>query len=190
MIKGGLNIVGSKRSDGTEREENDFYATDPRAIEDLSKFVNISGSVWENACGDGALAREIKKLSNVKWVYSTDIIDRGYEDFDGVVNFLEIFEPQVYDWIITNPPYKHGLEWVRKSLNYSGNVAVLMKLVFLESAERKKFFEECPPSKVLVYSKRLGVYKNNIKTTNSGLVAYAWFVWEKGIKRQPEIYWI
>lgn len=182
-MKNNLNIVGAKRSDGTEREENDFYATDPRAISDLQKFVNIKGNVWECACGDGALSKELEKIEEVVYLFSTDIVSRGYADY--LFDFLTPDDDawtgahKHYDWIITNPSYKHGLEFAKKALKKADNVAFLMKLVWLESGIRKPFFEKNPPSKVLVYSKRLGVYKNNIKPKNSGLIAYAWFVWEK-----------
>lgn len=189
-MKNNLNIVGSKRSDGTEREQNDFYATDPQAISDLQKFVNIKGNVWECACGDGALSRELFKIKGVKKVHSTDLINRGYV-YGHFQDFLESERLDHFDWIITNPPYKHGLEFAKKALKQADNVAFLMKLVWLESGIRKPFFEKNPPSKVLVYSKRLGVYKNNIKPKNSGLIAYAWFVWEKEYQNcETVIKWI
>ena len=65
-----------------------------------------------------------------------------------------------------------------------------MKLVFLESVDRYEFFKKSWLKQVLVYSKRLWVYKDNIKTKNSWLVAYAWFVFEKWYKDKPTIDWI
>lgn len=192
MSKNNLNIVGAKRSDGSERELNDFYATDSRAISDLRKFVDIKGSVWECACGDGALSKELIKIDAVKKFYSSDLINRGYGCNQDFLNIKQGsgFEALHCDWIITNPPYKNGLEFAKIALRKADNVAFLMKLVWLESGVRKPFFEKNPPSKVLVYSKRLGVYKNNIKPKNSGLVAYAWFVWEKDHKGETIIKWI
>jgi hypothetical protein len=63
------NIVGAKRSDGTERETNDFYASDPKVISDLRKFVDIRGSVWECACGNGNLSKELLKIKRVFCVF-------------------------------------------------------------------------------------------------------------------------
>lgn len=191
----GLNIVGSKRSDGTNREENDYYATDTRAIQDLCKFEDVYGVVWENAVGEGNLFYEIEKLPNVKRVVGTDLIDRANGKFK-CVDFLkhdENLTNKKVDWIITNPPYKFGKEWAQKSINSvkeDGKVALLMKLVWLESLDRYKMFKNLPLKAVYVYSKRLGVYKNNIKTKNSGLVAYAWFVFDKQHKGNAIIDWI
>lgn len=190
----GLNIVGSQRSDETEREENDYYATDPRAIQDLARFEIIQGNVWENAVGEGNLFYELEKLPNTK-VIGTDLIDRANGKFK-CRDFLKHDETTTntkVDWIITNPPYKYGKEWVEKSINSvkdNGKVALLMKLVWLESADRYEMFKKLPLKAVYVYSKRLGVYKNNEKTKNSGLVAYAWFVFDKEYKGKPIIDWI
>lgn len=181
-----LNIVWAKRTDWTDREENDYYATDPKAIKDLSKFVNIEWTVWENACWEWNLSKELEKIDNVS-VLSTDLVNRWYWT---QLDFLNDNVSQGFDWIITNPPYKHWKERIEKSFNYTRKVAVLMKLVFLESINRHEFFKTSGLKKVLVYSKRLWVYKNNIKTKNSWLIAYAWFVFDKDYKWKPEIDWI
>ena len=60
----------------TNRECNDFYATDPKALEELLKVEKFSPNVWECACGQGHLAKVLENHGyNVK---STDLIDRGY----------------------------------------------------------------------------------------------------------------
>ena len=190
----GLNIVGAKRSDGTERQINDYYATDPIAIEKLLELEDVDGSVWENACGEGNLSKALKAKDIP--TFSSDLVDRGYGytcDFLENTNYCKETLGYKPDWIITNPPYKHGQEWVEKSLEAvkdDGKVALLMKLVFLESISRYKMFQELPPKNIYVFSRRLGIYKNNKKTENKGLVAYAWFIWEKGYEGKPKIDWI
>ena len=69
-----------------DRHIEDFYATEPRAVAELLKREQFSNIVWECACGQGHLSKEIRRAGYE--VYSTDIIDRGYERFDGVVDFL------------------------------------------------------------------------------------------------------
>ena len=132
----GLNIVWANRSDGTNRQqEDDYYATEPRAISDLAKFVNIYWVVWENACGNWNLSKELEKLPIITEVISSDLIDRKYWEV------LDFFSDEPYtdvDWIITNPPYKYWKDWIEKSLKLAPNVAMLMKLVFLESEGRRK----------------------------------------------------
>ena len=183
-----LNIVWATRSDWTDRHKEDYYATDPKSIKDLSEFVNIEWIVWENACWEWNLSKELIKLNTVNKVISTDLINRWY--WEQLDFFKELDIETEPDWIISNPPYKHWKEWIQKSLEYAPNVAMLMKLVFLESANRYEFFKVSWLKKVLVYSKRLWVYKDNIKTKNSWLVAYAWFVFDREYKGKPEIEWI
>ncbi len=124
-------------------------------------------------------------------VRGTDLIDRGYGI--GNVDFLDSKEVFAGD-IITNPPYKAALEFVKKALEsvpVGHKVAMFLKLLFLEGKARKKFFEENPPRTVYVSSSRLNCAKNGDFSAYSGsAVAYAWFVWEKGYKGVTEVKWI
>ena len=63
-----------------DREENDFYATNPIALEKLlekEKFENV----WECACGKGHLSEVLKKY-NIHGK-SSDLVDRGYGEGGG-----------------------------------------------------------------------------------------------------------
>ena len=65
--------------------------------------------------------------------------------------------------IITNPPYKVALDFVKHSLDIipEGNkVAMFLKLQFLEGKARKEFYKENPPKKIYVASGRLNCAKN------------------------------
>lgn len=91
------------------------------------------------------------------------------------------------------PPFKHALEFVleaKKKSNYK--IAMFLKTVFLESEKRKAMFEdkEFPLKTVYQFSKRVTLYKNGVKMKNSGIIAYAWYVWEKGYCGKPSIEWI
>ena len=128
---------------------------------------------------------------------STDLIDRGYGK--GGVNFFTSYNDKE-KWggdIITNPPYKFALDFVKHSLDIieDGNkVIMFLKLTFLEGIERGIFFKENPPKEVLVFSKRVlcaknGEFEKMIEGGGSA-VAYAWYVWEKGFKGKPTLEWI
>ena len=187
MDKKYLSIVGANIK-GT-REINDFYPTPSYATTSLLKRENFGTNVLEPACGDGAISKLLLKEGYK--VYSFDLIDRGYGS--GNLDFLKEYIPTTFDAVITNPPYKNSLDFVKKSLscvNDNGKVAMLLKLVFLESIKRYKFFMENPPKTIYVFSKRLKIYKNGNVGKNSGLVCYAWFVWERGYKGNPIIKWI
>lgn len=179
--------LGSSSHSEHEREENDYYATEPRVIKELFEVEQFSPQIWECACGEGHLSEAMKKLG--KEVISTDLIARGYggagEDF--------LKQSSGYDCdIITNPPYKYAQEFCEKALELTGNkVAMFLKLTFLEGQKRKKFFDKYPPKTVYVYSSRRKCALNgSFETTGSSAAAYAWFVWEKGFRDAPVIKWI
>lgn len=73
----------------------------------------FKGSTWEYAYGDGVISKVLhKQFSSVS---STDIIDRGYERFDGIYDFIKDDSLQRTENIITNPPFKHAEEFIRRS---------------------------------------------------------------------------
>lgn len=182
--------LGATNHSPGEREENDFYATDPKAIDDLLNKISFDKNIWEPACGQGHLSQRLKEHGYS--VFSTDIIDRGYSDDN--LDFLMCWE----DWdgdIITNPPYKLCTEFVLKALDLIGpghKVAMFFKIQFLEGQDRyEKIFKNYPPKYIYIYSRRIQCAKNgNFSEFSSSAICYAWFVWEKGYQGKPEIDWI
>lgn len=184
--------LGASNHSENEREINDYYATEPKAIKLLLEKEIFSHKVWECACGQGHLSKELSKVGYD--VYSTDLIDRGYGI--GGVDFLKYIPTKTRNDmdIITNPPYKYAKEFVEHSLEISMEsvkVAMFLKLTFLEGQARRKMFEKYPPKTIYVCSGRLKCAKNgDFESIGSSAAAYAWFVWEKGFKGKPTIEWI
>ena len=183
--------LGASSHSKDNREQYDYYATNPKCVEDLFERENFSGNIWECACGEGHLSKRMLDLGSFYGlnVYSSDIIDRGYGD---VLDFLSI---DVQEWlgdIVTNPPYKYAQDFVEKSLKIipNGNkVAMFLKLTFLEGQKRKLLFKHNPPKIVYVYSKRQECAKNG-EFKGTSAVAYCWYIWEKGFKGDTIIKWI
>ena len=48
--------LGASNHTDKERESNDFYATDPIAIDKLVKVIQLPRKIWECACGTGCLS--------------------------------------------------------------------------------------------------------------------------------------
>ncbi len=48
-----FKMLGASNHTNEQREENDYYATDPNAIEELLKNETFSDNVWECAVGGG-----------------------------------------------------------------------------------------------------------------------------------------
>lgn len=181
-LKRAQSIVGTSKG----RPENDFYPTPPEAVEALLAVEKFDGLIWEPACGDGAICKVLE--SHGHDVLATDLIYRGHGEGDH--DFFA--SPHRAANIITNPPYKLGERFVRHSLSRTtGKVAMLMKLAFLEGAKRKSLYETTPIKAVYVFSKRLSLYRNGVKGEySSGMIAYAWLVWDHSHKGPPTLGWL
>ncbi len=179
------SIVGASRKNGA-RELNDFYPTPPFVVNELLKREEFNGNIWECACGEGDISK-VLEFNNYD-VISSDLIDRGYGD---QLDFLE--SNITVDNIITNPPFKLALDFVLKSKKLGRKkIAMFLKTVWLESESRYEMFQdkEFPLKTVYQFSKRVTLYKEGIKMKNSGMISYAWFVWDRDYVGKPYIEWI
>jgi len=179
------SIVGASRNNGI-REINDFYPTPSYVVDELLKREEFSGNVWECACGEGDISKVLE--NNDYEVISSDLIDRGYGE---QLDFLQ--SNRIVDNIITNPPFKLALDFVLKAKKQGRKkIAMFLKTVWLESEGRYEMFQdkEFPLKTVYQFSKRVSLYKEGVKMKNSGMIAYAWFVWEKDYVGKPNIEWI
>lgn len=159
------------------RETNDFYRTPDFCTWALLKRERFEGTVWEPACGDGAIGRVIGAFG--RHHFATDLIYRGYGVGDR--DFLQepcLLAPN----IITNPPYKLADDFVLHARALGATkIAMLLRLAWLEGEKRRKrVFVEHPPSRIWVFSGRQTLWRGddpNPRTTG-GATAYAWFVWD------------
>lgn len=186
--KSAYTCIGASNHSESERQIDDYYATEPAAAEWLLKLEPLSHYIWEPACGEGYLAKVFEE--NGYDVLSTDLIDRGY----GIGDF-DFFKCEVTTDrdIVTNPPYKYAQEFVEHAIELAEDgckVCMFLKLTFLEGQKRRKLFEKYPPKVVYVSSSRLQCAKNgDFKNSTGTAVCYAWFVWEKGYTGDTVIKW-
>ena len=188
----------------TKREENDFYATDPYAIDKSIRFfeeIGISNNLWEPACGNLHLSCRLKEYGYN--VVSSDLIKRNNYctqlDFFDSVEMLENSED-----IITNPPFKFAEDFVTKSMMLLNNgrfALFFLKIQFLETRARAELFKNCGLKYVGVFSDRIccarngdfDKYSKQDKITGQyrgGTQCYAWFVFQKGYNGEPVLKFI
>lgn len=185
-----LSIVGASRRNG-DREKNDFYPTPAYAVEALLEKEVFEGVVWEPACGDGAIS-EVLRRHGIETI-STDLIDRGYGL--GEVDFLKTNNNA--DNIITNPPFVLAQKFIEHSKKCANKkIAMFLKTTFLEGAGRYPMFKDksFPLARMYQFCKRVNLYKGceerDRSKISSGMIAFAWFVWDKSHKGQATIDWI
>jgi hypothetical protein len=181
--------LGASSHASYEREKNDYYATEPKAVKLFLEVEKFEGKIWECACGEGSLSEEMKRLGYD--VYSSDLVDRGYGE---VKDFLSIKNNQQTDMnIITNPPYKYANDFIVKALSimqHGKKLSLFLPIRYLEGKARKKIFKENPPKIIYVSSSRLICAINGEFHKQKGsAVSYAWFVWEKGYQGSTTIDW-
>lgn len=199
MTTNQLNLImGAAINRKEDREENDFYATDPKALEILldqleKDKIELSYNVWEPSCGKGHLSKVLEDEGYS--VFNTDLVDRGYKNFHMEKDFFDF----KMDWkgdIITNPPYKIASNFINHALSLVAKnryVIMFLKVQFLESQNRyDSLFSKNPPKYVYVFSNRVNTAKNGEfeKYKAAPAIAYAWFIWEKGYEGEPVIRWL
>mgnify|MGYP000844054574 FL=1 len=176
------SLVGSNPEG---RPENDFYPTPRIGTTRLMDIEKFTGDIWEPACGDGAMSKVLEEYGHK--VFSSDLEPR---DYGFQLNFLDstkLLAPN----IITNPPFKIMQEFAEHALGLGCNkLALLGKLAFLEGQDRVKWLKTSPLKYTYVFIFRLSLYRNGIKMRNSGMIAFAWYVWERGHVGEPIIRWI
>jgi len=183
-IKRAQSIVGY-HPEG--RPENDFYPTPDIGTEGLLERELLSKVVWEPACGDGAMSKVIQKYGYS--VVSSDIEPRGFGERMDFLKTTSLLGNAPS--IVTNPPFRIAQEFAEHALELGAiKVCLLCKLAFLEGQERAAWLEQSPLKRVWVFKKRLTLYRDGVKLKNGGMIAFAWFIWERGWQQKPTIGWI
>lgn len=175
-----------------ERRAEDFYPTgQPEAIRALVAYDGerirdqVKPAVWEPACGDGALVREIRAMG-LRCI-ATDLIDRSCPD-SSVADFYEATRSPARA-IITNPPFceissKGRGRWLRHTLSLPGWDYLALLLAYEWPAGRANglgaLLDEQPFS--WCYLMR---WKLDFTGQGNPAQRNAWFVWDRRDPRGP-----
>ena len=172
------------------RVPHDFYPTPPVGTRALLSVERFHGSIWEPACGDGAIS---KVLAAQRYhVVSTDLVHRGYGI--GGINFLTETTTRARN-IVTNPPYGSGLAdaFVRHALHLvapvGGRVAMLLNLASLAHPMRHHQWTRRPPSNVYILDE-LTCWPNGVERSFAAEHRYCWAVWKPGHVGRPALWWL
>lgn len=197
----GTKLAGSGSKLG--RVDNDYYATDPKAVKQLFNTFAINkriNSFLEPCVGGGNIANEVISICKPNTTKFIDIVDRGYPNTE-VTDYLtydSYDSDEKFDLIMTNPPYSLGCEFVEKSipmLSKGGYLIMFLKIQFLEGMKREEMFNKYPPKFIYVFRKRMGTWRNGEEFDENGkhrstTMCHAWFVWQEGFNGEPIVRWI
>ncbi|MFJ6324065.1 MULTISPECIES: SAM-dependent methyltransferase [unclassified Rhizobium] len=183
--------VGTSTATKEERGNN-LYETPAEAMHTLLALEHFSATVLEPSCGRGAISRMLESAGY--GVVLADLVDYGTADQHGELQAVQDFltsqppESGSYD-IVTNPPYgevvnafvAHALRVFRPR-----KMALLLNLNFLcgfEDDDRNFVMDDCPPSRVHVFKRRLPMMHRDgwDGKKASSRMNTAWFVWEQEV---------
>lgn len=179
-----------------DRREHDFYPTgEPEAIRGLLErdgdVIRACGSVWEPACGDGAMVREIRAAGIP--CCASDIVRRGCPD-SWAADYFTCLRSRARA-IITNPPYNlmsardgHG-RWLRHTLDMPGWGYLALLLSWDWPAARANGLGDLLDAQPFSYT-YLMRWKLDFTGEGSPPQRNAWFVWRRGWGGPPEFRWM
>lgn len=126
---------------------------------------------------------------------SSDIFDYGYRDCH-VHDFLQTKIPAgvslKVDFVITNPPFNVAEKFITTALPIAKEgCAFFTRLSFLESVKRyENIFSVTPPTKVYIFSERVGLRKGKLDEKTASVTCYCWLVWTKTPLAGNQLEWI
>ena len=190
------NLHEHRRPEAMRRAE-DFYPTgQPDAIRALlsrdgDRIRNL-GPVWEPACGDGALVREIRGAGIP--CCASDLIDRGCPD-SWTADYFTCIKSRAPS-IITNPPYNlinardgHG-RWLRHTLEMPDWRYLALLLSWDWPAARANGLGVLLDSYPFSYC-YLMRWKLDFTGEGSPPQRNAWFVWDRDdVRTEPGFRWL
>jgi len=177
-----------QRVSGFERKDGDEYMTPQWVAETLCYAIPMYGTVWEPACGEGAIARAIYTAAHIN-VFATDLDSRHSTTY-GPLDFLGDVT-RVTDWfegpltIVTNPPYGKGgrlaQAFVRRALELTepsrGRVAMLLPVAWDAACTRQHLFEDFPHHITKITLTERIRWTNLPQSKNGPSENHAWYIW-------------
>lgn len=171
-----------------QRKKSDFYETPYSLTWQLLENENFIDcrTFLEPACGNKAIVQVL--------------LDR-YSDINlncyDITNGNDFFqEKDKYDCIITNPPFSKAQEFILHAKEICQvKFAMLLPLSYLHGESRyKEIYQDknFPLSHIYVFTRypMLGDVLRKDGKYRTGMMVYAWFIWQKNYQGNPEIRWI
>lgn len=178
---------------GYEREQNDAYYEPAWCDDRLFDFLNLPEGtrVWDPACGTGAIV-EAAKRAGLKAV-GTDIMQRWQDGTPGRArrDFLTCSALPGVEMIVSNPPFKHALEFAKRAIEMAQGVALLLPSTWMYGAKRSEWLATTPLRWILLLVPRPSMPPvGSDVAPGGGKVDYAWFVWDRNFKGEVTVTWL
>jgi len=174
-----------------QRKKSDFYETPYSLTEQFLQvfpWLNVK-TVLEPAAGDGAITKVVERFALGSVEAYDPMTHEGYD-------FLSHSFDKKYDLVITNPPFSLAEQFIKKAKAVSKRyVAFLLPLSYLHGKGRyDRVYTDLtfPLREVLVFTRypMLGEPLREDGKYHTGMMVYAWYLWDKEYEGKPTISWL
>jgi hypothetical protein len=170
----GAMMAGGNPASG-ERQKDDFYPTPPEVTRALLAVESFTGAIWEPACGDGAMAREL--LTSGQKIVATDLSPRG---FGAKLDFLKV-PPRKVANIVTNPPFDLAEAFIRQGMAMQPDkMCLVLKATYWHAVTRQALFREFKPARIYPLT-----WRPDFMALGRPTMEVQWCVWERGFVGEP-----
>lgn len=169
-----------------KRKKSDFYETPYSLTRHLLKKEDFDKNltVCEPACGGGAISQILSEKWSEEKITSYDIEKNFFSDMES------------YDYIITNPPFSLAYEFINQAKKLARKkFAFLLPLSYLHGKARFDHVyqdKDYGLKKIYVFTRypMLGDPLRKDGKYRTGMMVYAWYIFENGFNDSPTIDWI
>lgn len=180
---GGMANAIAKSMAKWNRKKADLYPTPPDCVYSLiphiRDLVPEGTTILEPACANGQISKALEWCG-----YDVVSYDLRPEPGYGVggVDFLDrengVFEIDEFDCILTNPPFAAAVEFIKRGLELSPIVILLLKSNYFHTKNRIGLFREFTPSREYKLTWRPAFLEK--ERGKSPLMDCSWYVFERG----------
>jgi hypothetical protein len=174
------------------RKPADLYPTPPDCVYSLfphiEDLIPAGSRILEPACADGQLSRALEECGYTVDSYDLrpdcgygtggiDFLDQANE-FKIVEEHPEMIVKEEYRAVWTNPPFSAAEKFIRRALEISPVVVLLLKSNYWHTANRRKLWRETKPVREYKLTWRPAFLEK--ERGKSPLMDCSWVVWERG----------
>jgi hypothetical protein len=172
-----------------KKAKDSFYLEPQWCSTRLFAIEKFTRPVTDPFCGTGRVA-EAARLAGYS-VWATDIVDRGYEHFDGVEDFLTVGRLDADESIVSNPPFDDRI--LRHAIGLNPvKMALLWPLARVVAAH--EWLSTAPLARILMMTPRPsmppGTYIAAGKKPQGARVEHCWLVFERGHRGPARMGWL
>ena len=168
-----------------QRKASDFYETHYSMTQQLLDTGELSpcADTLEPACGGGAVVRVLE--------------ENGFSavtSYDREADFLK--ETRTFTQGVTNPPFSLASEFILKAKQVFGSTfALLLPLSYLHGKQRLDtiYRDKTFPLKAVYVFCRYPMLGDDLRPDGkyrTGMMVYAWFIWNRQHTGEPMIRWL